>query len=57
MISPSIANIFAIERKGEAARISEWNNLQNRMLLFHGSKTSNFLGILSQGLRIAPSEG
>ena len=28
----------------------------NRMLLFHGSRLSNFAGILSQGLRIAPPE-
>ena len=28
----------------------------NRMLLFHGSRMSNFAGILSQGLRIAPPE-
>lgn len=28
----------------------------NRMLLWHGSRTTNFGGILSQGLRIAPPE-
>ena len=28
----------------------------NRMLLFHGSRMSNYAGILSQGLRIAPPE-
>lgn len=28
----------------------------NRMLLFHGSRLSNYAGILSQGLRIAPPE-
>jgi len=28
----------------------------NRMLLFHGSRVSNYAGILSQGLRIAPPE-
>lgn len=28
----------------------------NRMLLFHGSRMSNFAGILSQGLKIAPPE-
>jgi len=26
------------------------------MLLWHGSRTTNFAGILSQGLRIAPPE-
>ena len=28
----------------------------NNMLLWHGSRVSNFVGILSQGLRIAPPE-
>jgi poly [ADP-ribose] polymerase len=28
----------------------------NRMLLWHGSRLSNWTGILSQGLRIAPPE-
>jgi len=51
-----IMNIFCIERKGEAERISQWAHLKNRMLLWHGSKVSNFMGILSQGLRIAPPE-
>jgi len=34
----------------------KWTKLKNRLLLFHGSATSNFIGILSQGLRIAPPE-
>ena len=28
----------------------------NRQLLWHGSRITNFTGILSQGLRIAPPE-
>ena len=28
----------------------------NRRLLFHGSGVTNFLGLLSQGMRIAPPE-
>ena len=28
----------------------------NNMVLWHGSRVSNFVGILSQGLRIAPPE-
>lgn len=31
-------------------------NLGNRKLLWHGSRITNFVGILSQGLRIAPPE-
>jgi len=52
----SIVNIFALERRGEAERISQWKDLKNRTYLWHGSKTINFMGILSQGLRIAPPE-
>ena len=29
---------------------------QNRMLLWHGSRLTNWVGILSKGLRIAPPE-
>ncbi len=32
------------------------DTIGNRMLLWHGSRVSNFVGILSQGLRIAPPE-
>lgn len=28
----------------------------NHQLLWHGSRVTNFMGILSQGLRIAPPE-
>jgi len=51
-----IINVFALERKGEAERISQWKNMKNRMYLWHGSKISNYMGILSEGLRIAPPE-
>jgi poly [ADP-ribose] polymerase len=30
--------------------------MENRKLLWHGSRTTNYVGILSQGLRIAPPE-
>ena len=41
---------------GEAARFRPFQSLPNRKLLWHGSRTSNYAGILSQGLRIAPPE-
>jgi poly [ADP-ribose] polymerase len=37
-------------------RFKKWEELNNHQLLFHGSPLSNFTGILSQGLRIAPPE-
>lgn len=33
-----------------------YKDLPNHFLLYHGSQMFNFLGILSQGLRIAPPE-
>jgi poly [ADP-ribose] polymerase len=46
-----IKNVFKVESDEEKEKFKE---LPNRKLLWHGSKTSNFAGILSQGLRIAP---
>jgi poly [ADP-ribose] polymerase len=55
-----VINIFRIERKGEEERFkaSCYSNLtnSNRRLLWHGSRSTNYGGILSQGLRIAPPE-
>lgn len=44
-----------MEREGED-KIFNPQNLGNKKLLWHGSRFSNFGGILSQGLRIAPPE-
>ncbi|OTF81933.1 hypothetical protein BLA29_003361 [Euroglyphus maynei] len=51
-----IINIFRLNREGEAERFSKYKNNSNRMLLWHGSRLTNFVGIISQGLRIAPKE-
>jgi poly [ADP-ribose] polymerase 2/3/4 len=59
----NIKNIFKIFRNGESKRfLDNYNNLDNIYLLWHGSflllnlgsNVSNFMGILSQGLRILP---
>lgn len=42
-----IKNIFALERKGEAEKISKWKNTENKLFLFHGTKTANIMGILA----------
>ncbi|CAG8733027.1 17659_t:CDS:2, partial [Dentiscutata erythropus] len=49
-----ILEVFDIERQGEKERYKPYSKLNNRMLLWHGSRRTNFVGILSQGLRIAP---
>uniref|UniRef100_A0A7N0ZWZ7 Poly [ADP-ribose] polymerase n=1 Tax=Kalanchoe fedtschenkoi TaxID=63787 RepID=A0A7N0ZWZ7_KALFE len=51
-----ILQIFRVSREGEAERFSKFCNVKNRMLLWHGSRLTNWTGILSQGLRIAPPE-
>ncbi|KAK9891936.1 hypothetical protein WA026_017419 [Henosepilachna vigintioctopunctata] len=51
-----IVDLFAVKRQGEDKRFKPFKKLPNRMLLWHGSRTTNFAGILSQGLRIAPPE-
>ncbi|KAK3649312.1 hypothetical protein LTR22_012913 [Elasticomyces elasticus] len=54
-----VEDIFRIERKGEFDRFDQYDMLgvgSHRKLLWHGSRTTNYGGILSQGLRIAPPE-
>ncbi|XP_071721412.1 poly [ADP-ribose] polymerase 2 [Rutidosis leptorrhynchoides] len=51
-----IVQIFRTSRHGETDRFSKFSSTKNRMLLWHGSRLSNWTGILSQGLRIAPPE-
>ncbi|KAJ5290934.1 hypothetical protein N7478_000185 [Penicillium angulare] len=59
-INYTVIDIFRVEREGEEARFqsSPYAKIQNsdRRLLWHGSRSTNFGGILSQGLRIAPPE-
>ncbi|KAF5392567.1 hypothetical protein D9757_002114 [Collybiopsis confluens] len=59
-IKANVQNIYRIERGAET---DAWNEAGydsipdgERMLLWHGSRSTNFAGILSQGLRIAPPE-
>ena len=48
-----IEDIFEVEKENEKEL---FNDLGNKMLLWHGSRVTNFAGIISQGLRIAPPE-
>ena len=50
-----ILEIFKIAREGEKNKFNP-KKLGNRKLLFHGSPFSNFVGILTNGMRIAPPE-
>lgn len=51
-----IEEIFEIDRLGERERYEPYATLHNRKLLWHGSRLTNFVGILSNGLKIAPPE-
>ncbi|XP_072954736.1 poly [ADP-ribose] polymerase 2-A [Typha angustifolia] len=51
-----IIQIFKVSRHGELERFKKFSDTKNRMLLWHGSRLTNWTGILSQGLRIAPPE-
>ena len=55
-----VLNAFRVERAEETeAWVQAGNNnvpAHERFLLWHGSRTTNFAGILKQGLRIAPPE-
>jgi len=53
---PKIQEIYRIDREGEYARYKAKTYLGNQMLLWHGSRLTNYVGIISQGLRIAPPE-
>ncbi|GKU11822.1 unnamed protein product, partial [Fusarium langsethiae] len=58
-ISYDVRNIFRVERKGESKRFGDFDISRinpNRRLLWHGSRVTNYAGILRQGLRIAPRE-
>lgn len=52
----TVNRAFTVNREGEAARFWPFQSLPNRKLLWHGSRATNFVGILSQGLRVAPKE-
>jgi hypothetical protein len=54
--SRDILDIFTLNRKGEIERFKKHENKSNQVLLWHGSRTSNLMGILSSGLKVAPPE-
>ncbi|CAH0546205.1 unnamed protein product [Brassicogethes aeneus] len=51
-----IEDVYTVKRHGEEKRFKPFKKLPNHKLLWHGSRVTNFAGILSQGLRIAPPE-
>ena len=50
-----IIEIFKIQREQDMKEFKEHKE-KRRVMLWHGSKATNFAGILSKGLRVAPAE-
>lgn len=51
-----IVDVFKMDRQGEKRRYKPFRKLHNRQLLWHGSRLTNYVGILANGLKIAPAE-
>uniref|UniRef100_K3W5K5 Poly [ADP-ribose] polymerase n=1 Tax=Globisporangium ultimum (strain ATCC 200006 / CBS 805.95 / DAOM BR144) TaxID=431595 RepID=K3W5K5_GLOUD len=57
-----VSNLFRVDRQGEKARFLNFLDENPKFkskhshLLWHGTRRTNLMGILSQGLRIAPPE-
>ncbi|XP_061405854.1 poly [ADP-ribose] polymerase 1 [Lethenteron reissneri] len=51
-----VEEVFKVSRDGEFQRYRPFRELHNRQLLWHGSRMTNYAGIFSKGLRIAPKE-
>ena len=52
----NLIQAYEVQREGEAARYWPFAKLENKKLLWHGSRATNYVGILSNGLKIAPKE-
>ena len=48
-----VVDLFSLDKEAETKKFKD---LGNTRLLYHGSRLSNWAGILSQGLKIAPPE-
>lgn len=44
--------VFKVKREGEDDRYQQFQSLQNRKLLWHGSQITNFASIITNGLKI-----
>ncbi|KAL6505035.1 Poly [ADP-ribose] polymerase 2 [Orobanche gracilis] len=51
-----IIQIFKVSREGEAERFEKFAGTKNRMLLWHGSRLTNWTGILSQACNLILEE-
>ena len=54
--SLEVLDVLELKRFGEQLRYLPFSRLPNKRLLWHGSRSTNFVGILSEGLRVAPPD-
>eukprot|EP00727_Mastigamoeba_balamuthi_P010035 m51a1_g5654 putative poly [ADP-ribose] polymerase (2347) ;mRNA; r:873460-881811 len=54
--SATVRYVLKVQRKGEPERMAPFRALENHYLLWHGTRTENYIGILLQGLRVSPAE-
>jgi len=54
--SIELEGVFEVDREGEEDRFTPFAKMPHHRLLWHGSRMTNYIGILSQGLRVAPPE-
>eukprot|EP00808_Paulinella_micropora_P018891 g36671.t1 len=47
-----LLDLFAVDREADRLAFQTYESTPNRQLLWHGSPLTNFIGIVSQGLRI-----
>ncbi|CUF30512.1 poly (ADP ribose) polymerase, putative [Bodo saltans] len=51
-----LRQLWKLEREGEEQRFEPWKTFPNRKLLWHGSRLTNWVRILTTGLKIAPPD-
>ncbi|KAG7397412.1 hypothetical protein PHYBOEH_000766 [Phytophthora boehmeriae] len=51
-----LLSVFRVEKREQEQRFQPFQKFANRRILWHGSHLANWLGILGEGLRIAPPE-
>lgn len=51
-----VVDVFKLKRKREDVRSRTYKKLENHQILWHGSRTTNFVSILTKGLRVAPKQ-
>lgn len=49
-----LVEVFTVSRREEVRRFRLFEETANRKLLWHGTRLTNFIGILTNGLKIAP---